>query len=156
MRATTNDANKALYFRFATLLGENNLDALEELLTPGFVDHSLPEGLKPGAASLKDVCSTLLGRFPDIHLVLEDLIAEGDRVAARIAVHGSSSSGHTVTTELIDIVRIDGERIVERWSHHSGCHELDHVDAAQASTDAGESSDRVQRQGGHLSQTVLS
>lgn len=137
MSAASIEANKSLYFRFATLLGDENLEALDEVLASGFVDHSLPEATRPGAAGLRDCCGSLLRHVPDLHLTLEDLIAESDRVAARVFVHGTSSTGRVVSIELIDIVRIAEGLIVERWSQHSGCTDLHHLDTARPGSQVG-------------------
>lgn len=125
MSAAGIEANKSLYFRFATLLGEDNLEALDELLASGFVDHSLPEDAQSSAEGLRHRCASLVGRLPNLHLTLEDLIAERDRVSARVVVYGRSPTGESISIEVIDIVRIAGDRIAERWSQHSRCERRD-------------------------------
>ena len=136
MRAADIEANKALYFRFVTLLGEDNLEALDELLASGFVDHGLPVGTQPGAAGLRDLCASLLARLSDVRLTLEDLIGEGDRVVGRVLVRGTSPTGQAISMEVIDIVRIAQGRIVERWSQQGGCNLLGHRDMPRRSADA--------------------
>ncbi len=115
------EANKALYFRFITLLGEDNLDALDELLAPAFVDPSLPQNAQSGVRGLKEHCASLRECLPPIRVTLEDLIAAGDRIVGRVVLHGAASSGRIISIEFIDIVRIAAGRIAERWSHHGAC-----------------------------------
>lgn len=61
--------------------------------------------------------------FPDLRFTVEDLIAEGDRVAVRVSFHGThqgeflgiSSTGRQVVGTGIEIVRFAGGQIVEEW-----------------------------------------
>jgi predicted ester cyclase len=62
--------------------------------------------------------------FPDSYFTVEDMMAEGDKVATRKTFHGSHQgefmgippTGRQVSMGLIDIVRISDERVVEHWS----------------------------------------
>jgi predicted ester cyclase len=62
--------------------------------------------------------------FPDSYFTVEDMIAEGDKVATHKTFHGTHEgefmgmppTGRRVSMELIDIVRISEGRVVEHWS----------------------------------------
>jgi len=62
--------------------------------------------------------------FPDSYFTVEDMVAEGDKVATRKTFHGTHGgefmgippSGRSVSMGLIDIVRISDGRVVEHWS----------------------------------------
>jgi predicted ester cyclase len=62
--------------------------------------------------------------FSDIRVVVEDLIAEGDRVASRISMHcthtgdyqGIPPSGRRVVIAYLDIVRLEDGKVIEEWA----------------------------------------
>jgi predicted ester cyclase len=76
-----------------------------------------------GPDALKRVWAMLYGIYPDIRLVVEDLIAEGDKVVGRTTVSGThrgefmgvAGTGKSVTYSEIFIFRIRDGRIVETW-----------------------------------------
>ena len=63
-------------------------------------------------------------RLPRSDLTIEDLIADEDRVAARLTAVGTHlgefrgipATGRRITTETFDIVRVADEKIAERWT----------------------------------------
>lgn len=108
------EENKALVRRFVDEVqigGDINL--IVEICSPEFVNHSAPPGLPADCEGIKIVTN-----------MFRDMIAEGDKVATRKTFHGTHEgesmgippSGETVTTGLIDIVRITDWRVVEHWS----------------------------------------
>jgi steroid delta-isomerase-like uncharacterized protein len=76
-----------------------------------------------GAQALKQVWAVLLRAFPDIHVTVEDVIAEGDKVVFRQTVTGTHRgeyrglppTGKSVAYNEIFIVRFAGGRIAEIW-----------------------------------------
>ena len=58
----------------------------------------------------------MLAAFPDWHLAVEDLIAGGDKTAARVTVTGTHKGEFMGVPPLIDIMRFDGGGLVcEHW-----------------------------------------
>ena len=76
-----------------------------------------------GAEALKEVFARLHRAFPDLHITIEDLIAEGDKVVARNTVTGTHQgeymglppTGKSITYNEIFIVRFANDRIAETW-----------------------------------------
>jgi predicted ester cyclase len=77
-----------------------------------------------GAQAIKEVFTTLHRAFPDLHIEVEDVIAEGDKVASRHMVTGThrggeymglAPTGKSVAYGEIFISRFDGGRIVAIW-----------------------------------------
>jgi hypothetical protein len=76
-----------------------------------------------GVQALKQVWTVLLRAFPDIHVAVEDVIAEGDKVAARNTVTGTNTgeyrglppTGKSVTYNEMFIARFAGGRVAEIW-----------------------------------------
>jgi predicted ester cyclase len=97
--------------------------ATDELVAPDVVIHMpLPvEALGP--QRFKQVWAMLLRGLPDLHLTIEDLIAEGDTVVARNTVTGTHQgeymgvrpTGKSITYDEIFIFRFAGGRIAEMW-----------------------------------------
>ena len=116
------EENKAVVRRFfEELLSTDNLALADELLSPGFrfffADSPDPLDLK----SYKGFLATRRAAFPDRRFVVEDMIAEGDKVSARFTVRGThngelwgiSPSGTGVTMTGIDMIRLSEGKMVE-------------------------------------------
>jgi predicted ester cyclase len=106
------------------VLNRHDLDALDRYCAAEYVDHNPPTpGSRATLPETKAAFADWLRIFPDFAVTVEDQIAEGDRVVSRLrarATHrgefnGVPASGRTVEWDGIDIVRIVGGRVVERW-----------------------------------------
>src|SRR5437763_4077790 len=85
------ERNKATVRRvFVEGFGQGRLDVVDECLAPDAVDHhELADGDDTFRAHLKGVIAMLRAGLPDLVMSVEDLIAEGDRVAARVVLTGT-------------------------------------------------------------------
>ena len=97
------------------------------MTAPNFVSHDRGnpshdrEGVKLIVASIK-------GAFPDVHFTADDVLAEGDRVAARFTMRGTQSgefmgvpaTNKAIIVTGIDIVRFENGKAVEHWHEWSG------------------------------------
>ena len=119
------EEHKALVRRFVDeVQSAGNIDAIDELCSPEFVNHSAPSGMPPNREGVKQVTAMFRQAFPDSYFTVEDMIAEGDKVATHKTFHGTHEgefmgmppTGRRVSMELIDIVRISEGRVVEHWS----------------------------------------
>jgi steroid delta-isomerase-like uncharacterized protein len=117
--------NKALVRRFVDeVQSQGNIDLIDEICSPEFVNHSAPPGIPTDREGIKIVTAMFRGAFPDSYFTVEDMMAEGDKVATRKTFHGTHEgefmgippSGRRVSMGLIDIVRISEGRVVEHWS----------------------------------------
>ena len=117
--------NKALVRRFVDeVQSGGNIDLIDEICSPKFVNYSAPPGLPTDCEGIKIATVMFRRAFPDSYFTVEDMMAEGDKVATRKTFHGSHEgefmgippSGRSVTMSLIDIVRITEGRVVEHWS----------------------------------------
>ena len=97
----------------------------DEVLAPEFVDHNPSNPGLPGRDNLKRSVAEWCRAFPDTRTVVDDLIAEADRVAARwtsTATHrgmflGIPATGVHVSVTGSGLFRLVGGRIVESWDH---------------------------------------
>ena len=98
-------------------------ESVDELVTPDFVSHGLP-GSGPGV--MKAAISRVAPALSDGRHEIEDIIAEGDRVAVRLtssAVQsgefmGMPATGRHYSIEEIHVFRIADGRVAEHW--HQG------------------------------------
>jgi hypothetical protein len=71
------------------ILNQGDLAVANELISPGCVHH-VPGGQPaPGLAGLMGWLALTQRIFPDFHAIVEDEIAEGDRVVQRITCYGT-------------------------------------------------------------------
>jgi steroid delta-isomerase-like uncharacterized protein len=117
--------NKALIRRFVEeVQSGDNIDLVDEICSPEFVNHSAPPRIPADREGIKIVTAMFRRAFPDSYFTVEDMVAEGDKVATRKTFHGTHGgefmgippSGRGVSMGLIDIVRISDGRVVEHWS----------------------------------------
>jgi steroid delta-isomerase-like uncharacterized protein len=118
------EENKALIHRmYAEVHNKGNLAVLDEVTATSFIDHNLPSGLPPGVDGIKQLFTSFHTAFPDFHVTVEDMIAEGDKVVSRLTMGGTHkdefmgipSTGKEMSVEVIDVLRIAGGKAVERW-----------------------------------------
>ena len=140
MAAADLEANKSLIRAFVAAINAHQWAQLATLVTADFVRHSAAGG-EPGVRSLADLERFLRGElltFPDARETIEDLIAEGDRVAARHHFRGTQlgplgaypASGRVLAADYLAFYRISGGRIAEAWAEWdtlSGLVQLGHV-----------------------------
>ena len=116
--------NKAIIRRFyEEVFNQKKRAAIEEFVDSKGIDHALPPGLPAGIEGTKQFITMYLTAFPDLHFTVEDMIAEGDKVVARLTTRGTQQgafmgippTGKQATITAIDINRIVGGKSVEHW-----------------------------------------
>lgn len=120
------ERNKDLIRRLLAEVDRGNLDVVESCYAPDYIDHtpSPIRGRVPGRESVRQAFAVFRRALPDTRHTIEDLIAEGDRVVARISARGTHTgelfghpaTGKPVTLSGIAIYRIVDGRIAERWA----------------------------------------
>lgn len=79
------EANKVIVRRtFEEIFNQGNLTLVDTWVAATFVNHAAPAEMLPGSESLKEHVVLLRIAFPDLHFRIEDLIADEERVAARV------------------------------------------------------------------------
>jgi predicted ester cyclase len=117
--------NKAVIHRFVDDLCNKADLALTDELFDGecTVYHPAVPAPMQGAEAVKTYVAMLLGAFPDFHVVLEDLLVDGDKVVIRTSISGTfkgqfaglAPTGKHATWTGMGIYRIAGCKIVEAW-----------------------------------------
>jgi len=127
MPTSETERNKATAIRFSEGMNTNNVEiisrTIDELVEPdALIRTPLPMDVT-GAQALKEVFTRLHQAYPDLHVAIEDLIAEEDKVVSRNVVTGTHQgeymgippTGKSVTYNEIFIFRFRNGRIVETW-----------------------------------------
>ncbi len=123
------EENKALVVRwFEEVWNKGRTEAIAEMLAADGIIHGLSaEAGMPlrGPVEFKPFHEAFRGAFPEIQVTVEDLIAEGDKVAVRCSVRGRHTGNHlgiaasnaAVEFHGIGIVRIADGKIAEAWNN---------------------------------------
>jgi predicted ester cyclase len=83
------EENKNIVLRYQAIYNSNDLDALSEVVAEDLAMPKVMSGMPSGLEGAKKVHKTTLIGMPDWHTAIEDLIAEGDKVVARITLTGT-------------------------------------------------------------------
>jgi predicted ester cyclase len=101
-------------------LNNGHFDALDELFAPAYGEHQF--GLKPTLAGMKEDFAFLRRAFPDLHLTIDDMIANDDMVWGRMTARGTNlgpfmgpPTGKRIEITVIDILRFKDGLIVDHW-----------------------------------------
>jgi predicted ester cyclase len=104
-------------------LNKGNLDILDEVLSPDFVYHG-PGGTEVrGISAYKEFMASLRKMYPDIHVVIEDILAEGNLVATRTMctftftgkMGDIKPTGKEVAMPGSILDRFEGDKLAETW-----------------------------------------
>jgi serine phosphatase RsbU (regulator of sigma subunit)/predicted ester cyclase len=123
------EKNKALARRFLEAQANADLDTLEELLAPDFVDHSLQPDQEPGREGFIRSVAEEPAIFSNVSMNIEDQAAEGDKVITRLTISrthdrgeflGLAPTGMVIKTTAIVIDRIVEGKVVEEWNESTG------------------------------------
>ena len=144
-RRRISDENKVIARRlFDEVLNAHSLARCDDLYDPNYVAHSLPPGFSPDRDGYKQYISEFLQAFPDVHVTIEYMIAEGDFVAIRSTAHGTHQgefmgippTGKEVTFSGVVTHRIVDSRIVEDWFDWDGLGLLQQLGVVPSSAQA--------------------
>jgi len=123
------EANKTLLRRwFEEVWNKGRTEAIHELFAADGIAHGLsnePGMTMKGPDAFLPFHTVFRGAFPDIEVIVEDALAEGDKVAARCSVRGKHSGDHLgvaasnapVQFTGMVIVRIKDGKIIEAWNN---------------------------------------
>jgi predicted SnoaL-like aldol condensation-catalyzing enzyme len=118
------ERNKDLVRRvFALVMDGADPAAADELAAADYLDHESPIPTR-GPAQLLATATWLRNGFGDMHYDIEDVVAEGDRVAVRLRFRGHHTgeflgiapTGRAVDVQHVHMIRIHDDKIAEHWA----------------------------------------
>ena len=122
------EENKEIVRRYQEIYNRNDLDALSEVVSEDLLTPKIMPGIPTGMEGAKAAHRIMLAGFPDYQTTIDDLFAEGDKVAARITMSGTNTgsfmgippTGKYVSFTGIYIARLANGKIVEHWGEEDG------------------------------------
>lgn len=101
-------------------------EAVDKFFTSDVIVHGLAPGVEDatGTAYLKDLAKNLIAAFPDVKLSVDEVVREGDKLAARVTLEGTHKgefagikpTGRKVKVANFAVYRVRGDKIAEVWS----------------------------------------
>ena len=119
----SSEENKDIVRRYQEIYNSNDLDRLTEVVSEDLLTPNIIPGIPQGLEGAKAAHRLMLAGFPDYQTLIEDMIAEGEKVAARIKMTGTHTgefmgipaTGKRVEFTGIYIARISNGKILEHW-----------------------------------------
>ena len=118
------DEHKAIIREHAEVLfNQRRVDRTDETVAADYLDHGALPGQAPGLEGAKQKWASYLAATPDLHATIEDMVAEGDKVAVRWTVEGTHRgellgippTGRHTRVMGISIYRLAEGKIAEQW-----------------------------------------
>jgi kynurenine formamidase/predicted ester cyclase len=129
------EANKAAVRLFYQQMDKGNLEIVDELVSANYVGH-VPsfEDIK-GRNGLKDLLVVFHSAFPDLLHIIEDLVAEGDKVVGRFTLRGTQRgelfgvcpTNRSVTFTATGIYRFENGLLAEDWIEYDALGIVDQI-----------------------------
>jgi steroid delta-isomerase-like uncharacterized protein len=117
------EEKKAVVRRWVEAFNEGNLDAVDDLLTDSYVRHDPNSPEVRGPEEEKQLIAMYRSAFPDLRFTVEDMVAEADKVVARVGISathegellGIPPSGRRLSFTAMELYRLEGGKIDEQW-----------------------------------------
>ncbi len=105
------------------MFSRGNVDVADRLLSPDYVNRDAMPGQDPGPQGEKQRAMMFRRAFPDMQVSVADMVAEGDKVSARLVSRGTQRgeflgippTGRQASWQVMVIYRVADGRLVERW-----------------------------------------
>src|SRR5271157_2134404 len=85
---STNQNKKNMCRLMIDLFVKGDMKVIDERVKPNFIEHSAALGMPTGVEGLKAIAKMIRDGFPDFNIIVEDQVAEGDRVVLRFTEEG--------------------------------------------------------------------
>jgi steroid delta-isomerase-like uncharacterized protein len=110
--------------RFYEMISAGDIDGFGAMLADDFIEHEETPGLAPTKDGVLQFFRMYLAAFPDLRMEPQDVLADGDKVIARVHATGThegefmgmAPTGKRVDVQLIDIIRFSDDGLArEHW-----------------------------------------
>ena len=114
---------KALAQEFYDGVSRGDLSVTDTHVAENFVDHEEFPGIPNNKAGVRQFFELVRAAFPDLQMKVQDMIAEGDKVAVRGIMSGTHkgeflgipATNKQVNVNIVEVVRVEGDKAVEHW-----------------------------------------
>jgi predicted ester cyclase len=102
---------------FDEFVNRKNPEVARENFSADFLDHDEPSGPQVGAEAAITMMKAAFQKWPDLHVTIEDMIAERDKVMVRNTWRATdAATGHKIEFHGFVLWRFANRKIVERWA----------------------------------------
>jgi len=116
-KLTVDQMKQSVREHFEDFVNRRNAAVIRKNMTPDFYDHDGPGGKPTGVDGDEQMMIAMYKSMPDLHLTIEDMIAEGDKVMCRNVWRWTdTASGKRKQFRGFVLWRFEGDRIAERWA----------------------------------------
>jgi predicted SnoaL-like aldol condensation-catalyzing enzyme len=123
--SSINHTNKSIIVAFTQAFNNRNITALDKLVSVNEIEHNLLA--YQGLRGVKQYFSDLMAAFPDLHVTIDHIIADGNNVVvltnttgtptqSLISAAGGPISGKNISFKTADLYRIADNKIAEHWN----------------------------------------
>lgn len=116
--------NKAIYREYIQrVFNEGRVELLDDYLAPAYAVQEGAPGTPPGAEGVRQAVAMFRDAFPDLNITLEEVIGEGDTVAARSTVRGTHRggimgippTGKQVSVGSLTMIHMENGKLTASW-----------------------------------------
>lgn len=126
------EANKDLVRRWVDVFNGRDFGACSALAVDAYVEHAIAPfgreapGQVDGPTHLRETAEWLIAQFPDVRMTIDQLVADGDIVAARVTSTGTNlgplngmmpPTGRTFTSQQSHWFRVADGKLAEHWAN---------------------------------------
>jgi predicted ester cyclase len=114
---TIDQMKKFVRDHFEEFVNKRNPSVIRKNMTPDFHDNDGPGGKPAGVDGDEQMMIAMYKTMPDLHIGIEEMIAEGDKVVCRnIWRWTDTASGKKMQFHGFVLWRFEGDKIAERWA----------------------------------------
>lgn len=118
------EARKAVVRDLYGVFSTGDTSGLEDIIGPEYIDRTMSPGQAPGLDGLKQTIEAFRTSFPDGEITARELLADDDKVVARVTLtgthvadyFGTAASGQPIAAEGVEIFRFAHGMVAESWS----------------------------------------
>lgn len=119
------EENKALIRAMFDTVSAGDLEGILSLVSDDMTVHTQVPDIAPGRDGFRAFMQVFFSAFPEQHVEVHEMIAEGDRVLARHTHHvvhggdfaGLPPTGRTATVDGLELFRVRDGKVTEMWHH---------------------------------------
>jgi predicted SnoaL-like aldol condensation-catalyzing enzyme len=119
------DQHRAVLKKIVGIFNTGDLSEVHVIFSPDYVDHQRPTGMDiDGPDEFKQIVVDAKTSLLELKVTIEDLIAENDKVVARLQWHSTDLAGKKMNRETLDILRFVDGQVVEHWGAEAWASEV--------------------------------
>ena len=116
-KLTLDQMKKFVREHFEDFVNQRKAAVIRKNMTADFYDHDGPGGKPTGVDGDEQMMIAMYKSMPDLHVTIEDMVAEGDKVMCRnIWRFTDTASGQKMQFRGFVLWRFEEEKIAERWA----------------------------------------